>query len=233
MKAIILAAGLGKRLRPLTLTRPKPLVPVAGKPLIVHHIEKLAKAGVDDIVINHSWLGEQIIEALGDGRQWGVRIHYSAEPEPLETGGGILQALPLLVDNRDSGTFIVINGDVFTDYPLPSLPSTLNGLAHLVLVDNPAFKEQGDFSFSDGVVKKSAVNESAVKEDDTELLTFSGISVLSAGLFQGCVQGVFPLAPLLRKAIAEGKVSGEHYHGQWTDVGTVDRLQALEHDLSV
>ncbi|MDB2384479.1 nucleotidyltransferase family protein [Endozoicomonas sp.] len=222
MKAIILAAGLGKRLRPLTLKRPKPLVPVAGKPLIVHHLEKLAKAGVKDVVINHSWLGEQIVEVLGTGRQWGVTIHYSPESAPLETGGGIFKALPLLTHDMDNGSFIVINGDVFTDYPLPSLPSTISGLGHLVLVDNPVFKTQGDFSLSDGIVGES----------DTGLLTFSGISVLSAGLFRECSPGVFPLTPLLRKAIAEGRVSGEHYHGQWTDVGTVDRLKALEHDLS-
>ena len=218
MKAMILAAGFGKRLRPLTLTRPKPLVPVAGKALIVYHIENLARAGVKDIVINHSWLGEQIVAALGNGQQWGVRLWYSEEPEPLETGGGIFKALPLLTDDLDHGQFIVVNGDVFSDYPLAQLPSTISGQAHLVLVNNPEFKAQGDFSLVEGRVNQSGA----------ELLTFSGISVLSARLFNGCKPGMFPLAPLLRRAMSEGDVSGEHYGGLWTDVGTVDRLQALE-----
>ncbi|MDD7805037.1 MAG: nucleotidyltransferase family protein [Endozoicomonas sp. (ex Botrylloides leachii)] len=222
MKAIILAAGLGKRLRPLTLTKPKPLITVAGKPLIVHHIERLKKAGIQEIIINYSWLGDQIVETLGNGQQWGVTIRYSAEPEPLETGGGIFQALPLLTEDSHDSVFIVINSDVFTDYPLVSLPSTISGLAHIVLVDNPDFKAKGDFCLSGRQVKK----------DGVELLTFSGISVLSAKLFQGCTLGVFSLTSLLHKAIIEGNVSGEHYHGQWTDVGTIDRLKALEDELN-
>ncbi|MDP0588556.1 MAG: nucleotidyltransferase family protein [Candidatus Endonucleobacter bathymodioli] len=222
MKALILAAGLGQRLRPITLTKPKPLVIVAGKPLIVHHIERLAAAGVRDIVINYSWLGEKITAALDNGEQWGVRISYSAEAEPLETGGGVFKAIPLLTNDVTDGLFIVINGDVFSDYPIDNLPSRINGLAHLVMVDNPKFKVQGDFSLVAG----------RVDENGEELLTFSGISVLSAGLFKDCEHGIFPLAPLLRRAMSQGNVSGEYYNGYWTDVGTISRLQTLEYYLS-
>lgn len=226
MRAMILAAGLGTRLRPLTLKTPKPLITVAGKPLIVHHIENLKRAGIKDIVINHSWLGEQIVAMLGDGQQWGINIHYSPEPEPLETGGGILNALPLLTEGVTDSAFMVINGDIFTDYPLQSLPSKISGLAHLVLVDNPPFKIKGDFSLAGTIVQK----------DDSVLLTFSGISILSGKLFQRFSQTSFPLVSLLQKAITKGAVSGEYYCGQWTDVGTVDRLNALEkklHKLSI
>ncbi|MDP0563056.1 MAG: nucleotidyltransferase family protein [Candidatus Endonucleobacter sp. (ex Gigantidas childressi)] len=222
MKALILAAGLGQRLRPMTLTKPKPLVTVAGKPLIVHHIERLAAAGILDIVINYSWLGEQITAALDNGEQWGVRISYSEEAEPLETGGGVFKALSLLTNDVTDGLFMVINGDVFSDYPFDKLPSTVNGLAHLVMVNNPAFNLQGDFSLVAGQV--DAAGE--------ELLTFSGISVLSAGLFKDCEHGAFPLAPLLRRAMSRGGVSGEYYNGYWTDVGTIRRLEELEHYLS-
>ncbi|WP_330924808.1 N-acetylmuramate alpha-1-phosphate uridylyltransferase MurU [Candidatus Sororendozoicomonas aggregata] len=220
MKAMILAAGLGKRLRPLTLTMPKPLVPVLGKPLIVYHIENLAKAGFDDIVINHCWLGEQLLCALGDGARWGVNLSYCAETEPLETGGGVLQALPRLTEHQD--TFVVVNGDVYTDYPMKNLRRPLPGQAHLVLVDNPSFKTTGDFACSDGFVS----------EQGSPLHTFSGISVLSKALFAHCQPGRFSLIPLLRRAMTHQQVSGELYKGHWVDVGTLERLQQLEKQLS-
>ena len=220
MKAMILAAGLGKRLRPLTLEKPKPLIEVAGKPLIVYHIERLASAGFKDFVINHSWLGEQIEDALGDGRQWEVNIVYSREPEPLETAGGIMKALPLLMD-RDAESrqpFLVVNGDVFTDYPFEQVPEQIDGLAHLVLVDNPDFKESGDFSLEQGVVQ----------ENGPSLMTFSGLSVLSPALFSNLGAGKQALAPLLKQAMRNRAVTGEHYRGFWVDVGTIDRLNHLK-----
>ncbi len=219
MKAMILAAGLGKRLRPLTLEKPKPLVEVGGKPLIVHHLEKLSKSGFRDIVINHAWLGEKLVKALGNGDHWGLNIEYSAESEPLETGGGVFKALPLLGNEP----FLLINGDVFTDYSFQSLPESPPELAHLVLVDNPGFKEVGDFSLDEqGLVQPEGQNK----------LTFSGLSVISAELFAHCKSGAFKLAPLLIDAMASGKVTGEHYSGLWTDVGTVERLQSLEEHLN-
>lgn len=217
MKVMILAAGLGKRLRPLTLHRPKPLVEVDGKPLIVHHLERLSQAGFRDIVINHSWLGEQIVQRLGNGSEWGVDIAYSHEPEPLETAGGIIQALPLLGDHRDD-PFLIVNGDIFTDYPFERVPERLVGLAHLIMVDNPGFKETGDF----------ALRQGKVQEQGDTLLTYSGMSVLTAELFSDCPAGVQALAPLLTQAMVRGAVTGEHYQGFWTDVGTVERLNELE-----
>ena len=221
MKAMILAAGLGKRLRPLTLTKPKPLVEAAGKPLIEYHIERLVAAGFTDIVINHSWLGEQIVATLGDGRRWGIKISYSAEPEPLETAGGIAQALPLLVSSAQEKCkepFLVVNGDIFTDYPFDQVPRKIDGLAHIVLVDNPDFKETGDFALKQG----------RVSEQGDTLLTFSGMSVLSPELFEALPDKVHSLAPVLKEAMTEDKVTGEHYQGFWTDVGTLDRLNELE-----
>ncbi|WP_330217621.1 N-acetylmuramate alpha-1-phosphate uridylyltransferase MurU [Endozoicomonas numazuensis] len=212
---MILAAGLGTRLRPLTLEKPKPLVEVGGKPLIVHHLEKLSESGFEDIVINHAWLGEKLVSALGKGSHWGLNIEYSAESEPLETGGGVFKALPLLGDDP----FLLINGDAYTDYAFDSLPELSEALAHLVLVDNPEFKTTGDFSLNErGLVQASGQNK----------LTFSGLSVLSPELFAECKSGAFKLAPLLIGAMASSKVTGEHYSGLWTDVGTVERLQSLE-----
>ena len=221
MKAMILAAGYGKRLRPLTLTTPKPLVPVAGKPLITYHIERLAQAGLRELVINHSWLGEQIVQSLGDGSNLGVTIHYSAEAEPLETGGGICKALPLLGDGNTP--FVVLNGDVYSDIDLAALQLPEGMLAHLVLVDNPDFHPDGDFCLVAGQVrtKMAAPGQTG--------LTFSGISVLSPDLFAGCQTGeAFALAPLLVDAMARGKVSGQYHDGFWADVGSPERLQALE-----
>lgn len=210
MKAMILAAGKGERMRPLTLHTPKPLLPVAGRALIEYHIGALAAAGINELVINHAWLGRQVEQALGDGSRYGVRIAYSAETEPLETGGGILKALSLLGDEP----FIVVNGDIWTDYDFSRLRGTAGSLAHLVLVDNPPHHPRGDFILQDGRV--SAEGESK--------LTYSGISILHPRLFAGCSAGSFALAPLLRAAMEQGRVSGEHFAGRWLDVGTVERL---------
>ena len=222
MKAMILAAGYGKRLRPLTLTTPKPLGLVAGKPLITYHLERLARAGFSELVINHGWLGKKIEQALGNGSNWGVSIRYSAEDEPLETGGGIFQALPLLTDTKKVEPFVVLNGDVYTDLELSTLQLPEGMLAHLVLVDNPEFHPQGDFCLQKGRVTTTG----------KKALTFSGVSVLSPALFDGCrIGATFALAPLLIRAMEQGKVSGQYYDGLWSDVGSILRLQALEHQL--
>lgn len=218
MKAMILAAGFGKRMRPLTESTPKPLLTVDNKPLIFFVIESLARAGVEEMVINHAWLGEQIEQACGNGSRWGVNIRYSAEGEPLETAGGIARALPLLGD----APFIVVNGDVYTNYDFSGLCCRAMGdsLAHLVLVENPEHNTGGDFALQgDHVVPVSAQSPG---------YTFSGISVLSAALFERYGIDKGPLAPLLQKAVADGLASGELYHGQWVDVGTPERLQQLQ-----
>lgn len=214
MKAMILAAGKGERLRPLTLHTPKPLVRAGGVPLIEYHIRALAEAGFSELVINHAWLGEQIEAYLGDGRALGVQIRYSPEGEPLETGGGIHRALPLLGDEP----FLVVNGDIWTDYRFHGLRRHFEGFAHLVLVDNPAHHPGGDFTLVDGIVR----------DDLSAALTYSGIAVLSPQLFDGCTAGAFKLAPLLRKAMEAGKVSGERFAGRWVDVGTHERLAEVE-----
>ncbi len=217
MKAMILAAGRGERMRPLTDTVPKPLLPVAGKPLIVHHIERLASAGYREIVINHAYLGETIEACLGRGDQWGVVIRYSAESRALETGGGIYNALPLLGD----APFLVINGDIWCDVDLAKLDLWLEDLAHLVLVPNPRHNPQGDFYLHD----RRLSGQSGDK------LTFSGIGLYDPRLFSGCRAGAFPLAPLIRQAISLDRVSGELHAGQWIDVGTPQRLRQLERNL--
>lgn len=216
MKAMILAAGKGERLRPLTLHTPKPLVRAAGVPLIEYHIQALAKAGFDELVINHAWLGEQIEAYLGAGDRFGVRIRYSPEGEPLETGGGIHRALSLLGEEP----FAVVNGDIWTDYDFTALKRPLSGLAHLVLVDNPAHHPAGDFVLAEGCVSEGGTLDSR--------LTYSGIAVLSPRLFDGCEAGAFKLAPLLRRAMAVGGVGGEHHPGRWIDVGTHERLAEVE-----
>ncbi|TBU92200.1 N-acetylmuramate alpha-1-phosphate uridylyltransferase MurU [Stutzerimonas kirkiae] len=216
MKAMILAAGKGERLRPLTLHTPKPLVRVAGVPLIEYHVRALAAAGFRELVINHAWLGEQIEAYLGDGSRWGVAIRYSPEAEPLETGGGVRQALPLLGDEP----FLLVNGDIWTDLSFAGLRLAGNDLAHLLLVDNPGHNAAGDFVLCAG----------RVRDDDVagERLTFSGISVLHPALFHDVPEGAFKLAPLLRQAMADGRVSGERLAATWVDVGTHERLQAVE-----
>jgi MurNAc alpha-1-phosphate uridylyltransferase len=214
MKAMILAAGRGERMRPLTDTTPKPLLPVCGKPLIAHHIEALARAGITQLVINHAWLGEKIESVLGNGSQYGVRILYSPEyPEALETGGGIFNALPLLGEEP----FIVVNGDVMCDIDYRTLPSHPRGLAHLVLVPNPEHHPNGDFALQDGLIRSLG----------NPKWTFSGIGVYRPQLFQGCSAGKFPLAPILRNYMDHDQISGEIFAGFWMDVGTPQRLEYL------
>ncbi|WP_338615990.1 N-acetylmuramate alpha-1-phosphate uridylyltransferase MurU [Pigmentiphaga sp. CHJ604] len=224
MRAMILAAGRGERMRPLTDTTPKPLLPAGGKPLIVWHIERLARAGLRDIVVNHAWLGARIEEALGDGSRWGVRVRHSSEATALETAGGIRQALPLLGDEP----FLVINGDIWTDWD-PALAQAAAGdlsrqdrLAWLVLVDNPAHHPTGDFHLAPcGLVR-----------DGDPRLTFAGIGVYQPALFAGLPAGEpARLAPLLRAAMARGQVGGMHHRGRWTDVGTPQRLADLDASL--
>ena len=204
-------------MRPLTDCCPKPLLPVAGKPLIEYLIERLARAGYQRLVINTSYLGEKIEIALGDGGRWGVSICYSRESERLETAGGIIQALPELDDGEDR-PFAVINGDIWCDYPLLQLPQTFDGKAHLILVDNPEHNPDGDFALKQGQV----VSEGSPR------LTFAGISLLRPSLFAGHPSGPAPLAPLLRGAIEQREVSGEHFKGGWIDVGTPQRLAELD-----
>ncbi|OFJ42625.1 mannose-1-phosphate guanylyltransferase [Pseudomonas koreensis] len=216
MKAMILAAGKGERMRPLTLTTPKPLVRAAGVPLIEYHLRALAAAGFNEVVINHAWLGQQIEDHLGDGSRFGLSIQYSPEGEPLETGGGIFRALPLLGDDA----FLVVNGDIWTDYDFSVLHQPINGLAHLVLADNPPHHPKGDFTLIDGKVQDG--------EPDAQTLTYSGIAVLHPQLFDGCSAGAFKLAPLLRNAMAKGEVTGERLKGHWVDVGTYERLAEAE-----
>lgn len=213
---MILAAGRGERMRPLTDHTPKPLLPVAGKPLIVWHLERLARAGFREIVINHAHLGEQIETLLGDGAAWGVRIAYSAEPPgALETAGGIANALPRLGDEP----FLVVNGDIYCEWDFARARSVAVDLAHLVLVDNPTHHPAGDFRLSNGKVGAG----------DTAQLTFSGIGIYRPELFAGIARGsVAKLAPLLNAAMAVGRVGGEHYTGAWVDVGTPERLAALD-----
>ncbi len=213
--AMILAAGRGERMRPLTDRTPKPLLQVGGKPLILYHVEALARAGIVDLVVNHAHLGEQIEAFLGDGGDWGVSISYSPEPPgALETGGGIFNALPLLGD----APFLVVNGDIWCDCDFSRLSCPPGRLAHLVLVENPEHNPAGDFQLQDGKI---------VNEGDSRL-TFSGIGLYRRGLFAGCEPGAFPLAPLLRKAADDGLVSGEWYRGDWRDVGTPGRLEELD-----
>lgn len=219
--AMILAAGLGTRMRPLTNHTPKPMLAVAGIPLIEHHVRKLVAAGFDYIVINHAYLGEQIEAHLKDGEAFGCRIVYSRESQALETGGGIFNALPLLCANGDDA-FCVINGDVWLDMDYKIIQQhALNGLAHLWLVANPAHNVAGDFVLADGQAQEKQ------NEYDTAL-TFSGASILHKTLFDGCRDGAFKLAPLLKQAMSAQQVSGEQYTGYWLDVGTVERLAELE-----
>jgi len=215
MKAMILAAGRGERMRPLTDHCPKPLLEAGGKPLIVHHIERLAAAGFRELVINHAHLGDLIEARLGDGARWGVSIAYSHEPKALETGGGIFKALPLL----GSEPFLVLNGDVWTDLDFGRLHGLEpDGLAYLILVDNPEHNPKGDFALSQGRISSEGAGR----------LTFSGIGVYRPELFASCEAGAFPLAPLLRSAMAEGLVGGEHFRGHWLDIGTPQRLLDLD-----
>jgi len=216
MDAMILAAGRGQRMRPLTDATPKPLLKINGKRLIEYHLEALAKAKFEHVVINHAWLGEQIPAALGDGSRFGLNISYSDENgKALETAGGICRALPLL----HSDPFLVINGDIWSDFPFGQLPQGIDGLAHLVMIPNPPHHPSGDFHVEDNVLH----------ENGEPKHTFSGIGVYRRELFAGCDPArPAALAPLLRKAMTKGQISGEIYTGEWQDVGTPERLQQLD-----
>ena len=214
MKAMVLAAGRGERMRPLTDHTPKPLLVVGGKPLIAWHLEALARAEIREVIVNLSWLGSQIRSALGDGRQFGVRIQYSEEGSPpLETGGGIFRALPLL----GPAPFVVVNGDTFTDIDPGALRLSAAADARLVMVTNPAQHPQGDF----------VLDGERLLLGSGPTLTYSGIGIFSPALFAGCMDGPFPLLPLLKRAIAAGRLQGQHHTGQWLDIGTPERLAAL------
>ena len=229
MKALVFAAGLGERMRPLTLTTPKPLLEAGGKPLIAWHLEKLAAIGVDEVVVNTSWLAPKFPEVLGDGDRWGLRLRYVHEGEtPLETGGGMWNALDAL--SLDGAPFLAVNGDIWTDYDFARLPREPAGLAHLVLVENPSHNVAGDF----------ALDGSFVRSDGMPRHTFSGIGLYRRDLFDdwraiigdapgaGASPPRFKLAPLLRAAMRNDAVSGELHRGAWTDVGTPERLAALD-----
>ena len=235
MIAMILAAGRGERMRPLTDHTPKPLLGAGGKPLIVWHIERLVNAGITELVINHAHLGEKIEKVLGDGSRFGAQIQYSAEASALETAGGIANAMPFLLRSHGGGfegegsPFAVINGDIYCDYDFARLPERAAALlasgdaAHLVLVDNPVHHPNGDFCLEGNRITSSILNP------ESSLLTFSGIGLYQPALFSHIPRGsVAPLAPLLRAQIALGKVSGEHHAGFWLDVGTPQRLQELD-----
>jgi N-acetyl-alpha-D-muramate 1-phosphate uridylyltransferase len=225
MKAMILAAGRGERMRPLTDDCPKPLLSAGGRPLIEWHLLRLAAAGIRDVVVNHAWLGERIEQALGDGRRFGLRIAYSAEGEALETAGGIAHALPLL----GRAPFLVVNGDIWCDFDLGRARTladrllALDWLAHCVLVDNPAHHPQGDFGQRSGRLQANA---------DGPRLTFCGIGVYRPALFDTVKAGERArLAPLLRAAAAAGRAGAEYHPGRWTDVGTPGRLAELDAQL--
>ncbi len=218
---MILAAGRGERMRPLTEHTPKPLLEVGGKPLIEYHVERLLAAGFEGLVVNVSWLGEQIVERLR-ASPWGDQVSWSREQAPLETAGGIVQALSLLGD----APFAVVNGDIWTDYPFANLLAVdpPEAGAHLVLVDNPPQHPQGDFHLArSGLLDRRAGDR----------FTYSGLGVYSPAMFGGCEPGARPLLPLLEQAIAAGVLRGEHYSGDWEDVGTPERLEALDARLAI
>lgn len=218
MKAMILAAGRGERMRPLTDDRPKPLLEAGGRALIEHHLLALAAAGFRDIVINLAYRGARIPERLGDGARYGVSIRYSDEgPEPLETGGGIHHALPLLGRER----FLLVNGDVFVRLDFATVRAPAGALAHLVLVQNPDHHPRGDFALAaDGRIVV-----------DGPRLTYSGIGIYDPALFDGCAPGKFPLVPLLHRARDQGRLTGQRHDGEWLDVGTPARLAELDERL--
>jgi len=220
MKAMILAAGLGTRMRPLTNHLPKPLLSVGGKPLIVWHLERLKQNGFQDVIINIAWLGNKIPEMLGDGSQYGLTIQYSDEQNepPLETGGGIIKALPLLGDEP----FLVISGDVWCDYEFAFItPVTGDNLGHLLLVDNPAHHPSGDFHLESGYVHNAGDSQ----------LTYSGIAYFHPNLFVQRKYGEQALVTIMREAIQDGLISGEHHSGVWQDIGTPERLAKLDQTL--
>lgn len=218
MKAMILAAGRGERLRPLTDKIPKPLIKVAGKSLIEYHLQNLSAAGFMDIVINTAWLADKIHQQLGNGEDYGVSIQYSDEGEALETAGGIINALPLLGDEP----FLVVNGDIWCDFDFSTLPAlSSNYQAHLVLVNNPEHNPDGDF----------ALHNNLIKNTGSPMYTFSGIGLYCAAFFAEQGSGALPLAPIIRSKCETDLISGQYYNGEWTDVGSIERLQALENQL--
>jgi MurNAc alpha-1-phosphate uridylyltransferase len=233
MKAMILAAGRGERMRPLTDHTPKPLLKVGGKPLIVWHLERLAEAGFKEVVINHAHLGSQIENALGNGARWGLSIHYSPEKVALETAGGIANALDLLANEGKVGEpFLVVNGDIYTEIDFRSIASQANILedsggvknvmAHLVLVDNPPQHPNGDF----------VIEGNRLKNDGKQMLTFSGVGVYHPDFFAEVIKGQpAKLAPLLRKAIENNAATAQYYQGIWHDIGTPERLKSLDESL--
>ncbi len=215
---MILAAGRGERMRPLTLSRPKPLLEAGGHRLIEYHLAALAKLGIAEVVVNLSWLGARIRDALGDGRRHGIAIRYSDEgPEPLGTGGGLFQALQFL----GGEPFLVVNGDVWSDFDFAMLGRPAGSFAHLVLVENPPHHPDGDY----GLDATGGIHPLRNR------LTYSGISVLDPQLFAGCAAGAFPLKPLLDRAMEGGRLTGQRHLGAWTDVGTPERLAALDAEL--
>jgi MurNAc alpha-1-phosphate uridylyltransferase len=214
MRAMILAAGAGERMRPLTDTTPKPLLKIGGKPIIEYHLEALSQAGFREIVINQGHLGEQLPAALGDGARWGVNIHWSVEPpSALETGGGIHQALPLL----GNAPFLAVNGDIRTDYPFARLRAVKCDHAHLVMVDNPPHNPQGDFSLQGAILKPEGPGK----------LTYAGIAVYHPRLFANCEPGRYSVVPLLLEAMHNHIVTGERHAGLWSDIGTPERLEEI------
>ena len=218
MKAMILAAGRGERMRPLTDKQPKPLLQVGGRALIDYPLAALADGGLRELVINLAWQGDQIRDHVGDGGRWGLQVHYSDEgEEALETGGGIRQALPLLGDDA----FWLVNGDVYSEFPFRPRELPPGILAHLVLVPNPPHNSAGDFSLNDG----------QVSADGTQRLTYSGLAVIHPDLLKHREPGRFPLAPLLFDAAGNGAVTGEYFPGPWTDAGTPERLAELDAQL--
>ena len=224
MRAMILAAGRGERMRPLTDHTPKPLLTIGGKPMIQYHIERLAAAGVRDIVVNLAWLGALIRDALGDGSRFGVRIQYSDEGDvALETGGGIFEALPLLAGASGDDPFLVVSGDVWTEYPLGDCANKLASadVAHFVMVPNPDFHTHGDFGLADGRLV-----------DCGERYTYANVGVFRPEFFAGCRPGKFPLAPLMFDWIRANRVSGELYRGPWHNVGTPEQLRRIDQEAS-
>lgn len=218
MRAMILAAGKGERLRPLTNDIPKALVEVNGHSLLEHHLEALRAAGIEDVVINLGWHGEQIAERVGSGKRYGLSVVYSVEGDDiLETGGGIHKALPMLGDDP----FLVVNADIYTDMPVPDVELAHEHVGHLVLVPTPDYREHGDFDLAEGLVRNG----------ETPGQTFGGVAVYRPEFFADCEPGRFPLAPMLKRAADAGTLAGSLYRGLWADVGTPERLAALENSV--
>ncbi len=220
MRAMLLAAGRGNRLRPWTDHTPKPLLAIAGKPLIVYHLEKLASCGFTEVIINVSYLGSQIEQALGNGEQFGLKIYYSHEETALETGGGIFRVLDLLGPDP----FLVVNADIYTDFPFNHLPKLNDNKGHIVLVANPLHNPQGDYHLT---------TQGKITLEGTPKYTFSGIGIYSSELFQACTPGIFRLPTVFKSAISTHQLSGQIYSGLWCDVGTIERWQELEKSLQI